>query len=94
MSNFSQLKYEEEYDGVPYRLIVESLCELLGGEPAHGSRNSFIFSMAAHLRYVCNDDAHWIARVLPTYGEGEQKWWRTIQSACQRSQNRGMPTLV
>ena len=90
----SQLEYEEEYDGVPYRLIVESLCELLGGEPAHGSRNSFIFSMAAHLRYVCNDDAHWIARVLPTYGEGEQKWWRTIQSACQRSQNRGMPTLV
>lgn len=79
---------------MPYRLIVESLCELLGGEPAHGSRNSFIFSMAAHLRYVCNDDAHWIARVLPTYGEGEQKWWRTIQSACQRSQNRGMPTLV
>ena len=86
--------YEEEYDGVPYRLIVESLCELLGGEPAHGSRNSFIFSMAAHLRYVCNDDARWIARVLPTYGEGEQKWWRTIQSACQRSQNRGMPMLV
>lgn len=90
----SQLNYEEEYDGIPYRLIVESLCELLGGEPAHGSRNSFIFSMAAHLRYVCNDDAHWIARVLPTYGEGEQKWWRTIQSACQRSQNRGMPTIV
>ena len=87
-------EYEEEYDGVPYRLIVESLCDLLGGEPAHGSRNSFIFSMAAHLRYVCNDDARWIARVLPTYGEGEQKWWRTIQSACDRSQNRGMPTLV
>ena len=60
--------YDETYDGVPYTLLVESLQTLLGGTPAHGSRNNFIFSMAAYLRYVCNDDADWIASILPTYG--------------------------
>ncbi len=86
--------FEQEYDGIPYRQIVDSLQELLGGVPAHGSRNNFIFSMAAYLRYVCNDDAEWIASVLPTYGESAEKWRRTIGSACQRAQYRAMPQIV
>lgn len=79
---------------VPYAYIVECLQELLGGVPAHGSRNNFIFSMAAYLRYVCNDDAEWISRVLPTYGEARDKWRRTIDSACQRAQYKQMPQIV
>ena len=66
----------------------------MGGVPAHGSRNQFIFSMACHLRYVCNDDPMWIAEVLPTYGEGREKWMNTIKSACNRSQNKTMPKLL
>lgn len=73
---------------------MESLQELLGGVPAHGSRNNFIFSMAAYLRYVCNDDPEWIASILPTYGEARDKWYRTILSACQRSQYKAMPEVV
>ena len=87
-------EYPTDYDGLPYALLVESLQELLGGEPAHGSRNNFIFSMAAYLRYVCNDDAEWVAQVLPTYGEAADKWRRTIDSACQRSQYKQMPQIV
>jgi len=79
---------------IPYSLVVNELCTLLGGEPAHGSRNNFIFSMAAYLRYICNDDPVWIARVLPTYGENVEKWRRTIESACQRSQYKVMPQIV
>ncbi|MDD6767386.1 MAG: BT4734/BF3469 family protein [bacterium] len=86
--------FDPDYDGVPYPLLVNTLCELMGGVPAHGSRNNFIFTMAAHLRYVCNDDPNWIAQVLPTYGEAEPKWRRTIESACNRSQNRAMPSIV
>ena len=86
--------YDETYDGVPYTLLVESLQTLLGGTPAHGSRNNFIFSMAAYLRYVCNDDADWIASILPTYGEAHEKWRRTIDSACQRAQYKVMPQIV
>ena len=83
-----------DYDGVPYATIIEALENQLGGVPAHGSRNQFIFSMACHLRYVCNDDPMWIAEVLPTYGEGREKWLATIKSACNRSQNKTMPKLL
>ncbi len=88
------ITYDDNYDGIPYNILVESLCEQLGGTPAHGSRNNFIFSMAAYLRYVCNDDPNWIASVLPTYGETEEKWRRTIESACQRAQYKVMPNIV
>ena len=79
---------------IPYKLIVECLQELLGGIPAHGSRNNFIFTMAAYLRYICNDDPDWIASILPTYGETAEKWRRTIDSACQRAQYKVMPQIV
>lgn len=86
--------YPQDYEGIPYPLIVGTLCELLGGTPAHGSRNNFIFTMAAYLRYICNDDPDWIAQILPTYGEVKEKWRRTIDSACQRAQYKVMPLIV
>ncbi len=77
-----------------YPNLVTILEEQMGGRPAHGSRNNFIFSMACHLRYVCNDDPHWIAQVLPTYGENREKWMATIKSACARSQTPYMPRIM
>ena len=66
----------------------------MGGEPEHGSRNNFIFSMACHLRHVCNDDATWIAQILPTYGEAKDKWMASIKSACNRNQTKSMPRIM
>ena len=86
--------YPTDYDGIPYPLLVECLAEQLGGVPVHGSRNNFIFSMACHLRYVCNDDPQWIRQVLPTYGEAPERVNPTIQSACNRAQSRNVPALV
>ena len=92
--NYHLKEYPATYEEIPYKLLVEILEEQMGGAPEHGSRNNFIFSMACHLRYVCNDDARWIAQVLPTYGEGEDKWMATIRSACARSQNKSMPRIM
>ena len=86
--------FPTSYKGIPYAAIVEALAEQLGGAPEHGARNNFIFSMACHLRYVCNDDAAWIERILPTYGEEREKWMSTIRSAVNRPQSRTMPQLV
>ena len=74
--------------------LVSVLEEQLGGIPTHGSRNNFIFTMACHLRYVCNDDPEWIARILPTYGENREKWMATIRSACNRNQTPHMSRLM
>ena len=82
------------YEDLPYDSIVEVLEEQMGGRPEHGSRNNFIFSMACHLRYITNDDATWIARILPTYGEARDKWLSTIRSACARNQTKKMPKIM
>ena len=74
--------------------LVQILEDQLGGIPTHGSRNNFIFTMACHLRYVCNDDPEWIARILPTYGENREKWMATIRSACNRNQSPRLPRLM
>ena len=86
--------YPETYEDIPYESIVEVLEEQMGGEPEHGSRNNFIFSMACHLRYVCNDDATWISQILPTYGEAKDKWLASIRSACNRNQTKSMPRIM
>ena len=85
---------EATYDGIPYPILVETLADQLGGVPVHGSRNNFIFSMACHLRYVCNDAPEWILSVLPTYGEERGKVERTVRSACNRAQSRNIPQIV
>ena len=74
--------------------VVLRLEEQLGGRPEHGARNSFIFSMACNLRYICNDDPSWIAAILPTYGEEPQKHRTTIQSAVNRPMSREMPETL
>ena len=86
--------YPETYEEIPYESIVEVLEEQMGGQPEHGSRNNFIFSMACHLRHVCNDDATWITQILPTYGEAKEKWLGSIKSACNRNQTKQMPRIM
>ena len=86
--------FPEDYNGVEYKEIVRRLEEQLGGAPAHGARNSFIFTMACNLRYICNDDAAWVASILPTYGEDAQKHRMTIQSAINRPMSREMPETL
>ena len=86
--------HSDTYEGIPYINIVEVLEEQMGGLPDVGSRNNFIFSMACHLRYICNDDPAWIAQVLPDYGEERQRFLNTVKSACQRIQSKAMPRIV
>ena len=86
--------FPSTFEDIPYESIVQTLEEQMGGQPEHGSRNNFIFSMACHLRYVTNDDALWIAQILPTYGEARDKWMATIRSACARNQTKQMPRIM
>ncbi len=86
--------FDTDYRGVPYSEIVKRLEEQLGGRPEHGARNSFIFTMACNLRYICNDDPSWVASILPTYGEDPQKHRATIHSAVNRPMSRIMPETL
>ena len=83
-----------EGDGGGFESIVHELEVLLGGVPMHGSRNQFIFTMACNLRYICNHDPEWVAKILPTYGEAKDKWYSTIKSACNRAMTINMPKIM
>ena len=86
--------YPTSYEDIPYKEIIEILEEQMGGKPDIGSRNNFIFSMACHLRYICDDNPEWIAQVLPTYGEEQEKFVATVKSACNRIQTKLMPRIM
>ena len=89
-----QQDFAQEYDGISYEAITSKLVELLGGEPQHGSRNSFIFTLSCYLRYLCDDNATWIKQVIPTFGEEQKRAFTTVDSACQRKQSHRMPIIV
>ena len=86
--------FPNEYQGIPYSSLVAKLIELLGGEPQHGSRNTFIFTLACYLRYICDDNAAWIKQVIPTFGEEKKRAFTTVDSACSRKQSFRMPSVV
>lgn len=90
----SAVQYEQTYDGVPYEEITKALVELMGGAPAHGNRNNFIYREACLLRYICNSEAAWIKQVIEIFGEDEAKAFASVESACKVAQSSEMPQLV
>ena len=88
------VQYEQTYDGVPYEEITKALVELMGGAPAHGNRNNFIYREACLLRYICNSEAAWIKQVIEIFGEDEAKALASVESACKVAQSSEMPQLV
>lgn len=88
------LQYEQTYDGVPYEEITRALVDLMGGAPAHGNRNNFIYREACLFRYICNSEAAWIKQVIEIFGEDEAKAFASVESACKVAQSSDMPQLV
>ena len=86
--------FPTEYQGIPYYQLIRKLIELLGGEPEHGSRNSFIFTLSCYLRYLCDDNPAWIKQIIPTFGEDQKRAFTTVESACSRKQSHRMPSIV
>ena len=88
------VQYEQTYEGIPYEEITKALVELMGGAPAHGNRNNFIYREACLLRYICNSEAAWIKQVIEIFGEDEAKAFASVESACKVAQSSEMPQLV
>ena len=90
----NQEAFPSEYQGIPYAKLTAKIVELLGGEPEHGSRNAFIFTLACYLRYLCDDNAAWIKQIIPTFGEEQNRAFATVESACNRKQGHRLPNIV
>ncbi|MDD6592555.1 MAG: BT4734/BF3469 family protein [Prevotella sp.] len=55
---------EPVFCGVPYKKIVEEYVNIRGGNPATGSRHTWLLSMARNFRYICDFNAGLLLQVL------------------------------
>jgi len=72
-------------DGVSYQSVVEQLIEELGGVPNIGSRNTTLFELARHLRYITDSKEDWIYSIVPKFGLSDEEVRRTIKSAVSKT---------
>ena len=78
---------------MPYSEIIRRWFALSGGEPVKGERNDKLHRLAAHLRYITDNDEALLLKIMPRYGLSEEEMRGLIHSACS-SQWYGLPQLM
>ena len=71
-----------KFKGIPYSEIIGQWFKLAGGEPVPGERNDKLHRLAAHLRYIADNDEALMLQVMPRYGLSEEEMRGLIHSAC------------
>ena len=70
------------FKGLAYEGIIDQWFKLAGGEPVAGERNDKLHRLAAHLRYICDNNEELLFRLMPRYGLAEEEMRGLIRSAC------------
>lgn len=94
----SSLPMEEKevpstFKGIAYKDIVQEWFRRSGGEPAVGERNDRLHRLAAHLRYITDNNEKVLLAIMPRYGLSEEEMRGLIHSACQ-GRFYSMPKLM
>lgn len=83
----------ETFKGIPYKDIIQEWFRRTGGEPQKGERNDRLHRLAAHLRYITDNDEAQLLAIMPRYGLSEEEMRGLIHSACS-SRFYSMPKLM
>ena len=86
-------RYPDEFKGVAYKDIISEWFRRTGGEPAIGERNDRLHRLAAHLRYITDNNEEALLAVMPRYGLSEEEMHGLVHSACQ-GRFYSMPKLL
>ena len=86
-------KYSQTFKGIAYKDIISEWFRRTGGEPAIGERNDRLHRLAAHLRYITDNNEEALLQVMPRYGLSEEEMRGLIHSACQ-GRFYSMPKLL
>ena len=70
------------FKGIPYADIISEWFRRTGGEPQTGERNDRLHRLAAHLRYITDNDEQLLLHIMPRYGLREEEMRSLIHSAC------------
>ena len=74
--------------------IVDELERELGGPPAVGTRNTFVYRMACALRHLYGDNETSIYCTIPTYGLTDGERHAAIRSALRRPPGTYVPRCI
>ena len=81
------------FKGIPYSSIIAEWFRRTGGEPQTGERNDRLHRLAAHLRYITDNNEALLLQIMPRYGLSEDEMRGLIHSACS-ARFYSMPKLM
>ena len=81
------------FKGIPYSDIIAEWLHRTGGEPQTGERNDRLHRLAAHLRYITDNNEALLLQIMPRYGLSEDEMRGLIHSACS-ARFYSMPKLM
>ena len=81
------------FKGIPYSSIIAEWLHRTGGEPQTGERNDRLHRLAAHLRYITDNNEEQLLAIMPRYGLSEDEMRGLIHSACS-ARFYSMPKLM
>ena len=81
------------FKGIPYSDIIAEWLHRTGGEPQTGERNDRLHRLAAHLRYITDNNEEQLLAIMPRYGLSEEEMRGLIHSACS-ARFYSMPKLM
>ena len=81
------------FKGIPYTDIIAEWLQRTGGEPQVGERNDRLHRLAAHLRYITDNNEAQLLEVMPRFGLSETEMKGLIHSACS-AKFYSMPKLM
>ncbi|MBR4699251.1 MAG: VirE protein [Prevotella sp.] len=81
------------FKGISYSSIIAEWLLRTGGEPQVGERNDRLHRLAAHLRYITDNNEAQLLQMMPRYGLSEDEMRGLIHSACS-AKFYSMPKLM
>jgi len=82
------------FKGVAFADIIAEWWRQQGGQPVVGERNQKLHRLASHLRYLCDNSAETLVRVMPSLGLSEQEMRQLCESACKLRMYGSMPRAM
>lgn len=84
INNNTELSTTQDYNGIPYRSIIDKWWELYNGgqTPIKSNRDVLTFELAVNLRHICGFDRLLLNQLIPCYdGFSEAQKMKCIDSA-------------
>lgn len=84
------------FKNIPYAEIIKSLLFAMGFDetPTEGERNSALYALCRHLRFVCDFDVDFLCSVLPDWGLPMDEVRSTVTSAVNSTRPAMITSLM